>query len=126
MKQVSFVVTNAFLNNIDPNFRGMIIINQTYSERYKYRYDNINNTFYFQLGTPSNKSFFIFGCLYDPEDGIFYATSYKNRNSAMLFDAVLLFEFILNEDGITKEVLTKAFTFYKLSGNLEDLVRVIR
>lgn len=29
MKQVSFVVTNAFLNNIDPNFRGMVIINQT-------------------------------------------------------------------------------------------------
>lgn len=78
----------------------------------------------FCVDTPSSKSFFIFGGLYDPTTGIIYALGTKDRLNIPLCDLVDLFSNLAGSN-MSLEHLNSILEKFKLSLNIEDFCESI-
>lgn len=121
------VYTQQFLEESNPfNFEDSfkdLKSNEDKEIMYKINYNPKNKSdsyLEFYLDTPSNKSFLIFGTMYDPLTGLMYLTLYKNRKAVVAYDAVEVFN-KFSTHSFTKKVLNDAFIKYKFTGNLSML-----
>lgn len=77
--------------------------------------DEISYDISYYSKQPSNKSFYIFGGFYDPEDGLFYIGNNNRMECVILFDFV---DFLFNLKGkiFGKDVITSYLQKYKILG----------
>lgn len=84
-----------------------------------------SDVLYFYINTPSDKSFFIFGGLYDPETGYLNAVGFKNRLNVPIFNIPLVLSGLAGKIYDLTET-NRLLQRYKLNLDLPKMIDDIR
>lgn len=90
---------------------------------FEFEEDKHNLIYILYEGVPSDKSFVMFGGLYDPETGFFHMSVLKNKHSLIIMDVVAYFN--NNYGYATLESVNREFIKYKLSNDLDSMSKNI-